>query len=265
MKTSILALLIFLTVGAGIMADQIEFSDGMFGDNQWSAELGLVFASNVSFVAEQMETGGMPGHYRHIVHNWSGPGEMWVLHLREDAVFDPSKSGSINSITFSCDLNWFNPPQTPNGVGYYPLIFQNGTYYQGPLLIIQQNSWVSFSVKVTQSEFIRHLPEGNGGTEPDFSDEGSPIQLGFISQNGTASNQTITTISGIDNWSMAIDFEPSILLGDVNCDGSINLLDVGPFVDLLSTGSFDSKADINQDGVVNLLDVAPFVDLLTGG
>ncbi len=55
-----------------------------------------------------------------------------------------------------------------------------------------------------------------------------------------------------------------LLVGDVNCDGSINLLDVGPFVDVLSTGTFDSKADINQDGVVDLLDVQPFVDLLTG-
>ena len=56
-----------------------------------------------------------------------------------------------------------------------------------------------------------------------------------------------------------------ILLGDVNLDGAVNLLDVSAFVDLLSRGDFQAEADINQDGVVNLLDVAPFVDLLTGG
>ena len=55
------------------------------------------------------------------------------------------------------------------------------------------------------------------------------------------------------------------MLGDVNCDGSVDLLDVAPFVDLVSNGGFSTKADINQDGSVDLLDVAPFVALLAGG
>ena len=54
------------------------------------------------------------------------------------------------------------------------------------------------------------------------------------------------------------------LLGDVNCDGSVDLLDVAPFVDLISTGQFDAKADINEDMAVDLLDVGPFVTLLGG-
>ena len=55
----------------------------------------------------------------------------------------------------------------------------------------------------------------------------------------------------------------SFLLGDVNCDGVVDLLDVAPFVDLLTNGEFSDKADINMDGVVDLLDVDPFVDLLS--
>ncbi len=55
------------------------------------------------------------------------------------------------------------------------------------------------------------------------------------------------------------------MLGDVNCDGVVDLLDVAPFVDLVINGGFSTKADINMDGVVSLLDVAPFVDILTGG
>lgn len=57
---------------------------------------------------------------------------------------------------------------------------------------------------------------------------------------------------------------PDELLGDVNCDGMVNLLDVAPFVNLLTNGEFSTKADINGDGVVDLLDVNPFVDLVTG-
>ena len=54
----------------------------------------------------------------------------------------------------------------------------------------------------------------------------------------------------------------NVLLGDVNLDGVVDLLDVAPFVDLLTSGEFQTEADINQDGTVDLLDVAPFVDLI---
>jgi len=55
-----------------------------------------------------------------------------------------------------------------------------------------------------------------------------------------------------------------VLKGDVNMDGFINLLDVAPFVDAISTGEFIPEADVNCDGVVNLLDVEPFIALLGG-
>ena len=55
-----------------------------------------------------------------------------------------------------------------------------------------------------------------------------------------------------------------LILGDINRDGQVNLLDVQPIVDLLATGQFQAEADINQDGQVNLLDVAGFVELLGG-
>lgn len=52
--------------------------------------------------------------------------------------------------------------------------------------------------------------------------------------------------------------------GDVNGDGTVTLLDVGPFVDRIVNGDFSCAADCNLDGVVNLLDVGPFVSKLTG-
>ena len=54
-----------------------------------------------------------------------------------------------------------------------------------------------------------------------------------------------------------------VLLGDVNCDGSVDLLDVTPFIDLIVSGEFSAKADFDQSGTVNLLDVSPFIDALT--
>lgn len=54
-----------------------------------------------------------------------------------------------------------------------------------------------------------------------------------------------------------------ILMGDANCDEEVNLLDIAPFVDIISNGSYLDKADMNEDGVVDLLDVEGFVDALT--
>lgn len=55
------------------------------------------------------------------------------------------------------------------------------------------------------------------------------------------------------------------VVGDMNCDSNVNLLDVAPFIEALSNGEFVFEADTNQDGAVNLLDVGGFITLLTGG
>ena len=55
-----------------------------------------------------------------------------------------------------------------------------------------------------------------------------------------------------------------ILLGDMNVDGVVDLIDVQPFVELLSSGVFMANGDVNEDGAFDLNDVAPFVGLLTG-
>ena len=67
------------------------------------------------------------------------------------------------------------------------------------------------------------------------------------------------------------------VLGDLNCDGSLNSLDIDPFV-LALTSAPDCVdyylqypacdciyADCNYDGSINSLDIDPFVAILTGG
>ena len=54
------------------------------------------------------------------------------------------------------------------------------------------------------------------------------------------------------------------LVGDVNRDGVIDLLDVSKFVCLLANGLFQPEADIDGDGSLTPSDIEPFVDLLIG-
>ena len=56
----------------------------------------------------------------------------------------------------------------------------------------------------------------------------------------------------------------SVLLGDLNLDGTVNLLDIDAFVDLLSSGGFQAEGDTNLDGAVNLLDIGPFIEIIIG-
>ena len=75
---------------------------------------------------------------------------------------------------------------------------------------------------------------------------------------------TIPPMAG-KSRSMAFEYQApdSIVLGDVDLNGFVNLLDVAPFVEVLLQGIYQAEADVNQDQEVDLLDVEPFVELLT--
>ena len=86
-------------------------------------------------------------------------------------------------------------------------------------------------------------------------------------------------------WHPAVDMgacefgsDPNVPAGpcfaDLNCDGSVNSLDVDPFVLALTDpngygsaypGCNVYNADCDEDGSVNSLDIDPFVEVLTGG
>jgi arylsulfatase A-like enzyme len=66
-----------------------------------------------------------------------------------------------------------------------------------------------------------------------------------------------------DNIRLFFAAEP-ILLGDVNRDGTVNFLDISPFIAVLSSGGFQLEADIDQSGMVDFLDISPFIGVLSG-
>jgi len=93
----------------------------------------------------------------------------------------------------------------------------------------------------------------------DAENEGLLFQYGFFSL------ATAFEPSAIYYDNISLGDASDCLVGDINGDAAIDLLDVQPFVDAVTSGNTSCEADINEDGNVDLLDVQPFVSLLTGG
>lgn len=93
------------------------------------------------------------------------------------------------------------------------------------------------------------------------------IALSAVDDGDGNSRFNLQTIvpTGEANTNIAFQVCPDVILGDVNGDGMVDLLDVGPFVTEIANNGTNPAADIDGNGVVNLLDVGPFIDILTGG
>ena len=75
---------------------------------------------------------------------------------------------------------------------------------------------------------------------------------------------THTSAVHLDNFAIMVVEPASTLLGDVNTDGVVDFLDIQPFIDLLSSETFQAQADIDGNGIVNFFDISGFIAILSG-
>ncbi|MEM9409955.1 MAG: sulfatase-like hydrolase/transferase, partial [Planctomycetota bacterium] len=79
---------------------------------------------------------------------------------------------------------------------------------------------------------------------------------------------SITTDPATDGGVVLLSLGVAIkdfVLGDLNLDGAVNLLDIAPFVQRIVDGQFQLEGDFNLDGQINLLDISHFVERLSAG
>ena len=53
-----------------------------------------------------------------------------------------------------------------------------------------------------------------------------------------------------------------VIIGDLNFDGIINVIDVVLLVNIVLNNEIDSNADINNDGTVDILDVVQIINFI---
>ena len=73
-----------------------------------------------------------------------------------------------------------------------------------------------------------------------------------------------TSIGGDINIPVSLTVtDDDTLLGDINGDGELNVLDVVSMVSIiLDTGEYNQSGDLNQDGELNVLDVVVLVNII---
>ena len=205
---------------------------------------------NVNFVGTSFDpTGGFSDSLGTAAGDIDGDGDIDLVFLHDNNstsemlqlinngngsfVLGPSVPGSLGAEDLaSAD---FNGDSLGDLLAFYPDSFK--------LLINQGDDDFSIAAEV--------FTNGSTSIIEDFNGDG---QLDVAVLNLADGNTFITVYA----------LEICTLLGDLNGDGAVTLLDVQPFVDALISGRFVSTADINQDGRLNLLDVQSFVSILTG-
>ena len=113
-----------------------------------------------------------------------------------------------------------------------------------------------------------YYPEGGTPTHGCYATIGIENKYGNEGLQYTYNNEYPPAASVLfNNKAILITTElPNFgILGDINSDDLLNVLDVVLLVNMVLSGDYDNNADMNQDGVLNVLDVVTLVNIVLNG
>jgi hypothetical protein len=108
----------------------------------------------------------------------------------------------------------------------------------------------------------------NGNTIITLTHIGKIIE---VDDNGNNVWEYTYTTNHIDNYWIArankysLDYFQNIILGDINGDEILNVLDIVLMISMILSNEYSVVADVNEDGIVNILDVIIMANILVGG
>ena len=97
------------------------------------------------------------------------------------------------------------------------------------------------------------------------------LMNGVVQVVGLAEGSTMIVVSSVDGQAVPDTCQVTVYteIGDVNCDGYVNISDVTDLIDYLLSGDGNgvskTNADCDKDGNVNIADVTTLIDYLLGG
>ena len=165
------------------------------------------------------------------------------------------------TVTFLVDMQF----EEIDGTGVYV----SGTDPQlagpsGLLMSDQGNGIWSLTVSISPGTYTYKFRNGfydywdGPGWEPDL-----PAECGFGEYNDrqfTFSNTDL--VLGPYYFGSCELSESNNILGDINADGIINVIDIVMTVNLILSNDYDVAGDVNEDGQLNILDVVALVNII---
>jgi hypothetical protein len=196
----------------GVIRAQTYGPDGTFNFGWTAVPLPINTTGSTTTTTLNTMDGVLPPSRRtvHTIPVPPNPAKVFAAHLNSTAIYDPATQGAIVSLSYSYDLKQPNPPPAAwqLGIVYSILVFQNNTYYRGPLDIVMGDTWQHFPLPgsqiVTAASFSKlYGPSPND--KPDFSCKGSKIQFGYTTANSTTTPGLPPLTGAIDNWKIQIE------------------------------------------------------------
>ena len=152
------------------------------------------------------------------------------------------------------------------------------TLYKGQHITLKPQSWAtSYVIEVSSKEdtwgrtrFIETLK--NGQYETTLPAEQIKVDGKLMEDGATYYARCKTTYLDFDGNNHSTAYGPVISfvycargeleVGDVNCDGEINIADINAVIDMILSGNAAPAGDVNGDGEINIADINTLIDLI---
>lgn len=197
---------------------------------------------------------------------FSNEGSTGMLNVPQDRF---AQNGGIGWFLLRPNFNLIQQVEVFGGFNTMNVIPDSDTNFAGPVATRTMEIVLDTMADMTGASF--EFDCLIDGTSVSFGPQTVPVAVddinfvGFTFEGPTGNGDPSGPPISVANFLLTGPADTDGMLGDINCDGVVDLLDVGPFVELITNNEFSTKGDINLDGAVTLLDVGPFVALLIGG
>lgn len=185
----------------------VPYDDGDFQPANWTTQ--SLYPEPVQgghkVTVSRLDTGGSPDAFMSVSYEMPvGPSAITVVQTSLSATYDPGAQGAIYGIDFSLYCNVSGGESSVR-----PMFEQAGRRFttngSGPCSKVWQAAIRLLTLRANELTQLEGPPCGAGETCPDFSADGAPIRLGFLTGARVAPDQPAATISqGIDNWKVTV-------------------------------------------------------------
>jgi len=212
-------------------------------------------------------SGGNYGKGGDFLYRWGNPqnydrgnNSYHVIGSQHSINWIPEGSpGAGNFILFNNEGN--------EALEFAPPVDENGNYFleEGQPFGPSSETWTSPYMSTPMQGGAFRLPNGNSlitdcddAVIKEFTESGTTVWS--YTHSGNNANIARAQKYPLDYFDNIDD----TILGDINGDGTLNILDIVSLVNLVLAGDYVDAADLNQDDALNILDIVSLVNLILG-